>query len=195
MLVATIKNEIPDDIKIIGWQHHNYEVYFNTKGKRFYGAHSLFKKLLNNFDNYVVLTMDDKKILDKTFNMKTTHIFNPLSFENVPTSELENKVFIACGRIVKSKGFDKLIRSYKSYKELGGTWPLIIVGDGAAKQEVIKLVNEYNLNEEIQLEPFTNQIEKYLQNATIFLSPSTWEGFGLTFTEALVCGLPVIAYK
>jgi glycosyltransferase involved in cell wall biosynthesis len=74
--------------------------------------------------------------------------------------------------------------------------PLVIVGKGTQyKEEVLTLVNDYNLSMDIvwleRLED--NRALKYLyETAKIFIYPSLYEGFGLPVAEALLSKTPVI---
>ena len=189
MFLAGYRNKINSNIKIIAWQHNNFEAYFNKKGQR------LFKKYCNNFDNYVVLMNDDKNKMKEHFNIECTKIFNPLSLENPMKSTLKNEKFIWFGRIhIESKGLDILLKAYNQYITYGGTWKLQIVGDGKEKKDVIKLVQELNLNDMVEFVGFTNNIAKYIKEASIMLCPSRWEGFGLVVTESMQCGLPIICF-
>ena len=39
-----------------------------------------------------------------------------------------------------------------------------------------------------------DDVKKYFLESSIFVSTSRWEGFGLVITEAMECGLPVVAF-
>lgn len=195
IFLATYKDKINNHTKIIGWQHNNFEAYFNKKGRRFYGEKTLFKKYCKNFDNYVVLMEDDAIKIKETFNFNCTKLFNPLSFENNKNySNLKQKNFIWYGRVEYAKGLDLLIEAYDKYKKLGGDWKLQIIGDGSEKQKIIEKANTLKLENDIEFIGFTKKIEKYLKNSTIFLFPSRWEGFGLTLTESMQYGIPCICF-
>ena len=65
--------------------------------------------------------------------------------------------------------------------------------------EVVKpYIDKYNLNNRVFLieKSLTNgQMTTLYTNATLFVSPSTMEGFGLTPVEAMICGVPTIVSK
>lgn len=200
LFLACYKEKIKVDSQIIGWQHNNYKAYFETKGRRFFNEKKLFKKYCMNFDNYIVLMDDDKKWMQEKFNLKVTKIFNPLSFDKIISydelvKKKETKSFIWFGRMAKAKGVDLLLKSYKKYLELGGTWELKMVGNGPEYENIKKEIEILNLKDKIKIYDFTKNVEKYLKTSDVFLFPSRWEGFGLTLTEAMSYGLPTVCYK
>lgn len=194
VILASIKSELKVNTKIIGWQHSNYQAYFERRGRRFFNEKKLFEKLSSKFDGYVVLTDDDAQKVQKNFKIVATRIFNPLSFEDVEKSKLDNNMFIAYGRIDRVKGFDLLIEAYSKYVELGGTWKLQIIGNGAERENLKKMIIEKKIEDNVYMYDFTNNVQKYLNTSTIFLFPSRWEGFGMSLTESMQFGLPSICY-
>ena len=56
-----------------------------------------------------------------------------------------------------------------------------------------KAINE-NLLHNVFIHPYTNNVEKVLSNASIYILSSTHEGFPLVSLEAMASGLPCIAY-
>ena len=59
----------------------------------------------------------------------------------------------------------------------------------------MKLVEEKNLTNNFILTGYIEdkELTDHYLLADVFVMPSTQEGFGIVFLEALVCGLPVIA--
>lgn len=108
------------------------------------------------------------------------------------------RVLLTVSRLAKSeryKGHDKIIRNLPQILEKVGNLIYVIAGDGDMKCELEKLVRQEKLEEFVT---FTGQIENselptMYRAADIFVMPSSGEGFGIVFLEALACGTPVIA--
>lgn len=183
------------DSKTIGWQHNSYNAYLKTKGRYFWHQESIFKKYISKLDEYIVLTDEDKCMLKKKLNINCHRIYNPLSFESKKKSKCMEKSIISVGRLAEQqKGFDLLIKAFSKISINYNDWTLSIVGDGEDKDKLLKLINELNLSKQILIKPSTNNIKEYYLNSSVLISSSRWEGFGLVITEAMECGLPVIAF-
>ncbi len=191
MLANIAKNT---NAKLIGWQHSCYKSYFETKGIHFYNEEKLVKYMFATLDDYIVLSNLDKQKIKNKFNFECKTIYNPKSFELSTVSNLKNKVFLAAGRLEFVKGFDMLIEAFKIYKDMGGTWKLKIVGEGSQRENLQKMIDGYNLSNDIKLEGYTSNIIKYFLNASTYLLTSRWEGFGLVVIESFEAGLPVITF-
>ena len=74
------------------------------------------------------------------------------------------------------------------------SWQLVIVGDGAMKEQIQAKILEKNLQDTITLKPFTKDIEKKYLNASIYAMTSHFEGFGMVLVEASSYALPCIAF-
>jgi glycosyltransferase involved in cell wall biosynthesis len=181
--------------KTIGWQHNSYEAYLKTKNKYYWKQDELFKEYLNKLEMYIVLTEDDKKKMKKYLNINSQRIYNPLSFTSEHKTKCENKNIICVARIVQEqKGLDLLVKAFSKTAMKHKDWNLKIVGDGPDKEKIHQLIEKLNLSNQIIIEPFTKNIKKKYFESSIFVSSSRWEGFGLVITEAMECGLPVIAF-
>lgn len=195
LFLATYRNKISTETKIIGWQHNNFNAYFNTKGRRLYNEKKIFKKYANNFYKYIVLMNDDKLKMDKFFNMSCTKIFNPLSFDSNNIKKLKQEKFVFVGRIENVKGVDLLLEAYKKYIELGGYWKLDIVGDGSKKNDLMNKAKFLKIDDCVNFVGFTTNVQDYLSESMVSLIPSRWEGFGLVLTESMQLGLPAICFR
>ena len=72
-------------------------------------------------------------------------------------------------------------------------WTLEIVGEGPEEALYRSLINEYELEKNMALHPFTKEVQEYYAHSSIYVLSSRWEGFGLVMIEAMAHGLPVIA--
>lgn len=179
----------------IGWQHSSYDSYYNSKNRIFWNQDASVKKMFEDLDAYVVLTLDDKMRLKNNKDLNSYVIYNPIGFKQKEKSKLENKKFIALGRLSKVKGFDTLINNFKEFNKVNKEWTLDIVGDGKEKENLQKQINEYNLCDFIKILPRTNNVKQLYQEASIYCMSSRTEGWGLVILEAMESGLPVITYE
>ena len=194
VFLAIISEKI--NSKTIGWQHNTFDAYFNTKNKYYWNQDILFEKYLPKLNQYIVLTDLDKKNMNRNFDIDCNRIYNPLSFKSFQKSNCDQKVILFVGRLViNQKGIDLLIEAFNKIHDKCDGWVLKIVGDGPDRDEVLNMIRKYNLENKVIVEDFTNNIKEQYLGASIFVSTSRWEGFGLVITEAMECGLPVIAFE
>ncbi len=98
--------------------------------------------------------------------------------------------FVAVGRLVHQKGFDRLIPTMGQLPE---TTHLTILGDGPDREALAGLVAEADLAERITFAGYRADAPRFLAGADALLLPSRWEGMPNAALEALACGTPVIA--
>lgn len=112
--------------------------------------------------------------------------------ERAPRAENE---LLCVGRLVPNKGISYIVRAMPHILKSHPLTKLIIVGDGPDRNRLTELVNTLNLAEKIEFVGALNHADLsiYYQRATIFISASLQEGFGLVLAEAMGCGCPVIA--
>lgn len=104
------------------------------------------------------------------------------------------KVFLACGRFDKLKGFSGLIAMFDGLKDRLPDWDLAIVGDGEDSQLLKAQVSRAGLGGRVTFPGWVADMESVFRSADVFLFPSVSEGFALVLAEAMACGLPCISY-
>ena len=190
-LTSLINN---DSVKKIGWQHHTYDTYFNLKNRFFYNENASIDEMFENLDEYVVLTLQDKEDLKKLKNIDSQVIYNSIGFKQKEKSKLENKKFLALGRLDKVKGFDVLINNFKEFNKINKEWTLDIAGDGPERENLEKQVQNLQLEEYVNIFHRKENVKEMYKQASIYCMTSHKEGWGLVTLEAMESGLPVIAY-
>jgi glycosyltransferase involved in cell wall biosynthesis len=100
-----------------------------------------------------------------------------------------------CGRLVKDKNVDKLVRAVALIAPDNPEFRCTIVGHGIEKAHLVELIKQLKLTELINvLDPLPNaqDIYAYMKAAKVFCLPSVREGFGIVVLESLGCGTPVV---
>lgn len=178
----------------ICWEHFNFN---QNLGVRF---RDLGRLLAARFcDHIVVLTEYDRKIwLENIRNIKShiINIPNPVSFvlPNENELKLRNHIFLAVGRLVPEKGFDKLIMIWSNFIKFYPNYILKIVGKGPELENLKKLAYLTDCESSIFFHDETKNIVEYYNSSSYLCVSSEFEGFGLVILEAMACGLPIISF-
>lgn len=191
-LIPIIKKEIPN-LKVIAWQHNEFDIYMEEYYKFFVGEYILG---LQKADLVVCLTENDEIKFSK-INKNTVCIYNPITINNKKNeiSNLENNYIIFVGRLLmRQKGLDHLIEIAKNLKD---GWKILIAGDGPDISKLKKMIKLNQLDDRIILKGVLNtkELRKLYLSGAVFVSTSRWEGFGLVITEAMNFGLPIISFN
>lgn len=99
---------------------------------------------------------------------------------------------ITVARLDKRKGIDLLVEALNIVSENNYEFSLDIVGAGPEEDNIISLINKYNLNNKINLIGYSNDIPNMLQKSDVFILPSREEGFGNAVIESFASKVPVI---
>lgn len=108
---------------------------------------------------------------------------------------------VTVGRLVQGKGIDLCLVAMSKIRDLDVT--LQIIGDGDERANLEQLVLKLKLENNVEFLGLktSQEIAKHLSESHVLLQPSRqakngWvEGFGVSITEAMASGLPVIATK
>ena len=106
---------------------------------------------------------------------------------------LKNRLpkLISIGRLISKKNFSITINAISEIKNEIESYT--IIGEGSERKKLEKLIKSLKLEKKVKLIGWTENVEKYLQEADIQLIPSLYEGFGLVAAEGMSTGLPVVA--
>lgn len=102
-------------------------------------------------------------------------------------------VYVFVGRITADKGINELLSAIQQIMIQDENVFLLMVGGTDADSSIIQSLFKWSLSQErIVYTGFSNQVEKYIAAADIFVLPSYREGFGSSVIEAEAMGVPVI---
>ncbi len=121
------------------------------------------------------------------------HKINKLKKENLLNLK-RNTYLVSIGRLTKQKNFDFLIDSFKFYVK-DKNLKLLIIGSGELKKKLIKKIKDLNLEDQVNLIDYQENIFKYIYNSKLFILTSDWEDPGFALIEAAACGKLILSSK
>jgi glycosyltransferase involved in cell wall biosynthesis len=111
-----------------------------------------------------------------------------------------DKLILTVCRLVageKNKGYDKVIQSLKEIKKQIPDVKYLLAGkyDAAEKERLDIVIKQNELQQQVIFSGYikTEELPDIYSLCDVFIMPSSKEGFGIVFLEALVKGKPVVA--
>jgi 1,2-diacylglycerol 3-alpha-glucosyltransferase len=106
----------------------------------------------------------------------------------------QTRVLLSLGRLGKEKNIEELIRYFSTLARFRDDIRLMIVGGGPDAERLQEIADSYLLGDRViftgMVDP--NLVRQYYALGDIFVCASTSETQGLTYVEALSCGLPLV---
>lgn len=99
-------------------------------------------------------------------------------------------VVLAVGRLVAVKGFDVLLNAWRHVPADAVLW---IAGEGSERSRLEQLIKQYGLSERVKLLGQRDDINLLMQQASVHVISSHYEGGPYTLAEALLVNTPVVA--
>ena len=108
---------------------------------------------------------------------------------------INNFVIVTIANLYPTKGLTILIEAVKKIKDMINIDNLkfVIIGEGAERNKLEALVQNYNLANTIFLPGAVVNAAEYLPAFDLFVLPSLKEGLPYTIMEAMAAGVPIIA--
>jgi glycosyltransferase involved in cell wall biosynthesis len=108
------------------------------------------------------------------------------------------KIILTLGRMESSeryKGFDEIIELMPELVQAVPDVVYVAAGDGTDRPRLRSKVASLGLDDRVVFTGFVSESEKadLYRLADVYAMPSSGEGFGFVFLEALACGTPVVA--
>ncbi len=140
---------------------------------------------LNIFEKQKIVVLYDSVINIKEVKRKRE--------ETISEHIKKNNYLLSIGRFTKQKNFDLLIDAFCEFNKINNKYKLFIIGEGEEKEKIVKKINNLDMQKEIHLLGFKNNVYKYLKNSQAFILSSLWEEMGFVIIEAAACNTTVIS--
>ena len=161
-------------------------------------------RLYNRFDNVVCVAETVKTDFESLVSMqKETLVLYNVNDTTAIVEQAKQPInaydgvavpkLISVGRLIKVKGFDRLIRLHKRLMDEGMENRLYILGEGVLREELENQIKTLGVENSVSLLGFQSNPYPYVKNADLFICSSISEGFSTAVTESLVVGTPVVS--
>ncbi|NLU67386.1 glycosyltransferase family 4 protein [Streptomyces sp. HNM0574] len=121
------------------------------------------------------------------------HIPNSVPAPQLPPSDGTSRIVVAAGRLAAVKSYDLLVDAFARVAARHPDWQLRIYGGGDQRAALRKRVDGLRLHNHVRLMGPHSPIDPEWVKASIAVSTSRHESFGMSVVEAMRCGLPVVS--
>lgn len=177
----------------------------NKNAKKIAWMHGYDERDLKDHYKFDKLAICAKSTLNqyaKVFGQpeKMTYLYNLID-ENAIRAHIDDRVdvekkypitFVGAGRLSFEKGYDRLISAHARLMSEGLKHNLWIVGEGAERENLEKLIREKGVEGSVTLVGFDPNPYKYMARADAFVCSSRSETMATVCVEALLVGTPII---
>ncbi len=179
-----------------------HNIYFkkNFLDKIFFKIYTfLFLKIVKTSRVISISKSVEKHVLTrlKLPKERSYLLYNAIPFNTATIKKKETKItkLLFVGRLEKQKSLATLLKAihHIKNKNLQEQIKLIIIGNGSLKQELEQQTKQLQLENVVTFKGEQKEVTPFYNEATIFVLPSIWEGFGIVILEAFRAKLAVIA--
>ena len=189
------------ETKRVCWIH--IEQHSKEKACRSFRGYGEALHAYNSFDRIVCVSEAVKKdflsilpvkpLVEVLYNTNESQKILELSQKPVDIDLFSDKEIdlVGVGKLMKNKGFHRLIPLVKRLREDGYPVHLYILGTGPEKDALEMQATENGMADALTLLGYQTNPYKYVAKCDLFVCASYAEGFSTAATEALIVGTPV----
>ena len=178
--------------KVVSWEHFTADFELSVWYRKIILRYSVKRS-----DYVVVLTDGDLKEYQQRLGRKDRicRIYNPIAYELNGENTLEKKkMILTVGRLVPEKGIEYIKQVSVSILKRHPEWQWLILGDGTERKNLEQFIMENRLQNRLILKGNVENVDEYLQQASIFVVTSKYEGLGLSMLEARAMKVPCVCF-
>lgn len=132
--------------------------------------------------------------IEVLYNTNETELIREKSKEEVDDIYINPDIFNLCsvGKIIESKGFDRIARIHKKLIEEGIMNHIYILGQGKEQCNIENYLESNGLSNSFTFIGYKQNPYKYIAKCDLYICASQKEGFSTAVTESLIVGTPVV---
>lgn len=112
-----------------------------------------------------------------------------------PANLNPGEYIVSAARLTHQKNIHLLLRSFAKARDIGCRWPLVVIGDGEDKFDLLALTKDLGLEKDVHFLGYQDNPYPYIKNAGVLVLSSREEGFGLVLLEAMCLGCATISFS
>lgn len=189
------------DTKLVSWIHIQQKspkktaASFRSVGEatecynKFNRIICVSKEVLETFKKQLVINVP----VEVLYNTNESDKIIELSEEKVDVfgGDFDDTKIVCVGKLLKSKGFDRVLRVLNKLRQEGYKVSVYILGIGPEKTTLQTYAQDNNMIDCVHLLGYQTNPYKYVAKSDLFVCASFAEGFSTATTEALILGVPV----
>lgn len=161
----------------------------------------MLKKYSACNNNFIAISRDTELYFKRVLPFKIqriTLLHNSIKFakfsNNIPRIP-EGKLIkmVSTGSLVDKKNQIFLADVVHELNGLGYKADLRILGEGVNRNKIIARINELGIADQVFLEGNVDSVESYLDQASFYVHPATYEPFGLVLLEAMAASMVCVS--
>lgn len=187
--------------KKAAWVHT--DVINNPWSEEIFGSADEERRCYENFDAIVCVSETIRDSFVKKYGLadRVHVLYNLIDDKKIkenskgnPDGRLSEKPFnfIMAGRLVKVKGYERLINIAAKLKNEGYNFSVTILGRGVLLNSLRDLTEKLGLNDRIFFLEYQTNPHSFIAKSDALICSSYAEGYSTTVTEAIILGKPVI---
>ncbi len=193
-IAKIVSNSTNKDSKKIVWIHTDIN---NVSGINIFKNIEEERECYKKFDKIICVSEEVKKRFSQKTGIKENLYvqINPICSDEIIkksvepiTKELNHNGRIVCsvGRLVKAKGYDRLLEVHNRLIKEGIIHTLWIIGEGQERKKLENYITDNHLEDTVNLVGYSKNPFKYVKNADIFVCSSRVEGLSSAVLEATI---------
>lgn len=189
------------DTKLVSWIH--VEQHTKEKAAQSFRSYRESVQCYHRFHNTICVSEYVKQDflglypgltpVDVLYNTNETNQILQKKDEPVEAGVFSQDKIGMCGvgKLIRSKGFDRILRIHKRLCVEGYPVHTYLLGEGSEHDNLEEFVQCNSLTDSVTFLGYRTNPYKYVANCDLFLCASFAEGFSTAATEALIVGTPV----
>jgi glycosyltransferase involved in cell wall biosynthesis len=126
--------------------------------------------------------------------IEVIHNYPPIDGRQIALDAPRENLVICVGRLTAVKNFKVAVQAWAYLVQEFPDWRLEIYGQGEEESLLRRELARLGLQNKVRLMGHTDDLESVYRRASILAHPSRYEGFPLSVTEALACGIPTVGF-
>lgn len=191
------------DTKRIAWLHIELgtpelaSLGFRTplEAKRAYDQFDRIIAVSRNVKSCFLQNLPVKTPIEILYNTNETEKIQELALEAPEDEAFSTEELTVCSvaKLMKTKGFDRLLQVHKRLLDEGVRHKVYILGIGEEQHWLEQKIKEYDVKSSFILLGFRENPYQYVARCDLYVCASRREGFSTAVTEALLVGTPVVS--